>query len=59
MLFSDSIWQDFPDNGRSTVSYIVCFIKVYQLIIAHMLQVQFLNLVPRVNKMKHAIQEFL
>ena len=33
--FSDSSWQDFPDTGRSTGSYII-FIKVQQLTISHM-----------------------
>ena len=36
--------------------HILCFIKVEQLIIAHMLQVQLINIVPRVNIMQNALQ---
>ena len=25
MAFSDSIWQDYPDTGRSTVAYIIFY----------------------------------
>ena len=39
--------------------HMLCFIKVYQLIIAHMFQVQFLNIVLKVSSMQHAIQASL
>ena len=35
MVYSDSIWQNFPDTGRSTGSHIV-FYKAYLLIIENM-----------------------
>ena len=56
MMLSDSRWKDCPYTGISTGDYIVCFINVYQLIIAHMLQDQFLNLVLRVNTIQHVPQ---
>ena len=39
--------------------HIFCFIKIHQLIIAHMFQVNFLNMVIIVNTMQHSLQECL
>ena len=39
--------------------HVFCFIKVDQFIIAHMLQVQLLNLVMIVNIIQHELQECL
>ena len=54
MVFSNSRWQGCPYTGISTAAYI-SFIKVDQLIIAHMLQVQLLNKVHKVRTIQHAL----
>ena len=58
MVLSDYSWHGCPDTGRSTGAYIV-FYQGGQFIIAHMLQVQFPNLVIKVSLMQHAQKEFL
>ena len=50
VAFSDSIWQDCPDTGRNTGSYII-FYRVGQLTMAHMFQDQLLNIVQKVSTM--------
>ena len=58
MDFSDSIWQDFPDTGRSIGAYII-FIKVGQLTMAHMFQDQLINQVKKVSTIQHALPEWI
>ena len=58
MAFSRSIWQYFPDTGRSTGSYII-FYQGGQIDLENMFQDQFLNQVQKVTTMKHALQECL
>ena len=55
MVFYDSIWNYYPDTERSTGVYIL-FIQMHQFSIAHMFRVQLLDIVPRVNKILHALQ---
>ena len=50
MAFSDSSWQDYPDTGRITGSYIFS-IKVDQLTMAHIFQDQLHNTVLKVITM--------
>ena len=57
MAFSDSSWQYFPGNGRSTGAYIIS-IKVRQLTMAHMFQDQLLDPVQKLSKMQNALQEW-
>ena len=57
MNFSDSSWQDFPDNGRSTGAYII-FYKGGKLTMVHMFQDQLLNTVQKVSTMQHAPQKW-
>ena len=50
MAFSDSSWQDFPDTGRSTGTYIILYQRCP---IYHVTQVH------KLSKMQHALQECL
>ena len=58
MAFSDSSWKDCPDTGRSTGAYII-FYQGGQLIMVHMFQDQFQNIVQKVSTMQHALQEWI
>ena len=58
MNFSDSSWQDCPDNGR-VQEHILFSIKVGQLNMAHMFQDQLPNPMQKVSTMQHALQEWL
>ena len=55
MVFSDSVWQDYLDTIISTEAYIL-FIKVDQLIIAQIFQLQFLNQFLKVSATQNSLQ---
>ena len=58
MVFSYPRWQDSPDTGRSTGSYMI-FIKVGKLTMTHILQDRLINQVQKVSTMQHALPEWI
>ena len=58
MDFSDSSWQDCPENAELQES-IFYFIKLGRFTMVHMFQYQFLNQVQKVSTIQHALWEWI